>query len=53
MTYHEGFWSIAAELRADRRWARRIVWIRVTGRLMCLTLRAISMVAPAGIPLML
>jgi hypothetical protein len=53
MTYHEGFWSIAAELRADRRWARRIMWIRVTGRLVSLTMDAISLVAPAGIMLVL
>ena len=53
MTYHEGFWSIAAELRADRRWARRIMWIRVTGRLVSLTMRAISLVAPVGIMLVL
>ena len=53
MTYHEGFWSIVAELRADRRWVRRIMWIRVTGRLVSFTMRAISLVAPAGIMLVL
>jgi hypothetical protein len=53
MTYHEGFWSIAAELLADRRWARRIMWIRVTGRLASLALRAVSLVAPVGITMLL
>jgi hypothetical protein len=53
MTDQEGFWSIAAQLRADRRWARRIMRIRVTGRLVCLALHAVSMMAPAGTALML
>jgi hypothetical protein len=49
MTDQEGFWSIAAQLGADRRWARRILWIRVTSRLMSLGMRAISCMAPAAI----
>jgi hypothetical protein len=46
MTDHERFWSIAAQLRADRRWAGRIRRIGVTGRLACLGLRAISLMEP-------
>jgi hypothetical protein len=53
MKDQEGFWSIAAQLRADRRWARRIMWTGVTCRLAFLTLRAVALVAPAGIILLL
>ena len=52
MEDQEGFWSIAAQLRADRRWARRIMWTGVTCRLAFLTLRAVALLAPAGIILM-
>lgn len=53
MKDQEGFWSIAAQLRADRRWARRIMWIGVTCRLAFLAMRAVALVAPAGIMLIL
>jgi hypothetical protein len=33
MTEKERFESIVAPLRADRRWVRRILWLRATSRL--------------------
>lgn len=49
MTNYEDFWAIATRLQADRRWARRILWIRVTTPLVVLGMRAVSTMAPAVI----
>jgi hypothetical protein len=42
MTDQERFESIVAQLRADRRWTRRILWLCAANRLASLGDRAIS-----------
>ncbi len=48
MTDHERFRAIVAQLENDRRWARRIRWLRVTGGLVSLGMRALASAAPAA-----
>ena len=49
MTNYEDFWAMATRLQADRRWARRILWIRITTPLVVLGMRAVSTMAFAAI----
>lgn len=44
----EVFWSIAVQLQADRRWAGRILWIRIFARPMSVLMRIIMFMAPAA-----
>jgi hypothetical protein len=42
MADQERFESIAAQLRADRRWARRIQWLSIEARLAAFGARSLS-----------
>jgi hypothetical protein len=48
MTDQERFESIVAQLRADRRWLRRLVWLRATTRLASIGNQALTSIAVAA-----